>query len=158
MAAAAAAADTRSRGQRRYRRKVEVAVEFDEPAVLTRKGLVPRIEIEGVEDMQRIDEQVIAALHIDQKVRRKDVELPERCQTLRLDAEIAERSGKRGPQPITRRRGLTTRVERVAQRNLEPLPDALENRIDLHCTEFLAGRPGLGIGVERGPAAAGERK
>src|SRR5262249_7894473 len=122
------------------------------------RRILVRIEIEGVGDVQRIDEQVIAALHIDQKVRRKDVELPARCQTWRLDAEIAERSGKRGPQPITRRRGLTTWIERVAQRDLEPLPDALENRIDPDCPKLFAGRPGLGIGVERGPATAGERK
>ena len=53
-------------------------------------GILVRIEIEGICDVHRVDQQGLAALAVDQVVGRVNVELAERRQTLRLDAEIAQ--------------------------------------------------------------------
>src|SRR5437763_5954453 len=98
------------------------------------------------------------ALGVDQIRRRVDVELAERSQTLRLDAEIGQICGKRGPKPVTLRGGLAGRVERVAQCNLEPLADAFEDRLDIDRAQLLARRTARRLRVKRGPAAPRERQ
>ena len=103
--------------------------------------------------MYPISEQLAAALEVTQGVIRENVELAEGAQALRLDAEIAESDRQVGSKEITRGRRLTRRIERIAQSDLEPLTDPFGNRSDLDRSQFLARGPGLGVAVERRPAA-----
>src|SRR5439155_22002478 len=59
-----------------------------------------------------------------------------------------------GAQLIPRGRRLDGRIERVAHRDREALPNPLRNRVDFDRAQLGANRFGLDVSVERLPAAA----
>src|SRR5262249_33978999 len=87
------------------------------------------VEVKRIRDVYRIGKHIVAALAVDQVVRRVDVQLTDGRQALRLESEIDKITGERRLQAVALGAGLAGGVERVAQCDLEPLADALGNGI-----------------------------
>lgn len=98
--------------------------------------------------MYRVVEKRFAVLEIAQSVRYDNVELAQCCQTLCLDAQIAQTDVWSDPQHIAMARWFTTGVERIAQCHFEPLAHTLRDWIDPDRAEFLTGGPAFCVGIE----------